>query len=91
MKKEDSTESNQLTKTILEAIEALLKVLVLNPRDVVIKHASTNGMILLTIQVNKEDNGRIVGKSGRIISSLETIVKAAFGKFNKKVVLKLVE
>lgn len=42
---------------------------------------------LLEIKVAKEDVGKVIGKKGRIASSLRTIVRAAAAKSGHKVLL----
>ena len=47
--------------------------------------------IILELKVAPEDMGKIIGKQGRIAKSIRTIIKAATGSSNKKVVIDIVE
>jgi len=46
-----------------------------NPDDVNIEEQDIDGVNNLTITVNKEDMGKIIGKEGKIIRSIRNIMK----------------
>lgn len=56
------------------------------PKDVSIKEGLQNGIIKLSIKVNKNDVGKIIGKHGKTIESLRILIKAISVKENKKLV-----
>lgn len=66
--------------------QQLVERLVDNPNDVSIKEDRQNGIIKLSIKVNRNDVGKVIGKSGRTITSLRTLFKAISVKENKKLV-----
>ena len=74
-----------------QVIENLIKLLVSQPDDVQVTESQTDQENLFELKVAKEDMGRVIGKKGRIIESLRTIVFAFGVKQKKRYVLKLIE
>lgn len=71
-------------------VEGLVKALVENPDEVVIKPIEGDSTIVLEVQVNQQDTGKVIGKKGRTINALRTIVRAATSHHEKKVMMELV-
>ena len=71
-------------------VEGLVKALVENPDEVVIKPIEGDNTVVLEIQVNPEDAGKVIGKKGRTINALRTIARAATGDSDKKVLMELI-
>ena len=71
-------------------VEGLVKALVENPDEVVIKPIEGDNAVVLEIQVNPEDTGKVIGKKGRMINALRTIARAATGDSDKKVLMELI-
>ncbi len=70
----------------------LLNFLVKNPKDLTVEETETeNGLVTLTIKVNKDDMGRVIGKDGKIIRSLRDVIKILALKLNKHVDVVLAE
>lgn len=65
-----------LTKTIVEK-------LVTNKDQVSVIEKEENGEVIITISASEEDMGRIIGKSGKMINAIRTIVQAS-GYINDK-------
>ena len=65
------------------------KALVDHPDDVMVSRTERNNHILLEITVNSEDVGKIIGKQGRIIKALRTVVKACAIRDNQKISVEL--
>ena len=78
----------QTAKTMLEH---LLKVLVEHPDEVIVTPIEGEGTIVFEVQVNPEDSGKIIGKKGRTINALRTILKSSAETGTKKVIMELVE
>ena len=51
---------------------------------------SRAGVTVVELKVAASDMGKIIGKQGRIVKALRTVVKAAAVKQNKKVVVEIV-
>ena len=46
---------------------------------------------VLELRVAKEDLGRVIGKQGRTVNSIRTILNAVASRTNRKVVLEIIE
>ena len=62
-----------------QLVEYIVSNLVNHPEDVVIEEQSTDGsdFTLINIQVNPEDIGRVIGKSGKVIKAIRQITRIA--------------
>jgi len=65
------------------------KALVDHPEDVIVEKFEGNNQTLIEITVNPEDVGKIIGKQGRIIKAIRTVVKSCAMRDNKKVAVEL--
>lgn len=74
-----------------DILTTIVKSLVDNPNDVVIEENDDNGFVTLTITVNKDDMGKIIGKEGKVIRSIRNIMKIPAMKQGKKVQISLAE
>ncbi|HOJ76739.1 MAG TPA: KH domain-containing protein [Bacillota bacterium] len=72
-----------------ELVLQVTKALVDHPEDVVIDKIERNNQVLIEITVNPDDVGKIIGKQGRIIRAIRTVVKACAVRDNKKVAVEL--
>ena len=61
------------------------------PDDVTVTEEASEGRSILTVHVNPEDMGRIIGKSGRIIRSIRDLIKLMAAKQNVYVDVVLAE
>lgn len=67
----------------------ITKALVDHPEDVLVTRKELNNQTLLEITVNPEDVGKIIGKQGRIIKAIRTVVKACAIRDNRKISVEL--
>lgn len=74
-----------------ELLELLAKALVDNPSSVEVSMIEGEKSIALEVRVAKEDIGKIIGKQGRIIQAIRTILKVAAVKDDKRVMVEVVE
>ena len=58
-------------------VEMIAKALVDKPQDVQVSESTGDTGMLITLQVSKDDMGKVIGKQGRIARALRTVVKAA--------------
>jgi predicted RNA-binding protein YlqC (UPF0109 family) len=72
-----------------ELVMQLSQALVNHPEDVKVDRIDRNNNTLIEITVNPEDVGKIIGKQGRIIKAIRTVVKACAIRDNKKVSVEL--
>ena len=72
-------------------VEAIARALVSKPEEVKVTEVSDGKNIVIKLSVDKDDIGKIIGKSGRIAKAMRTEVKAAAIKANKRVTVEIVE
>lgn len=56
-----------------QLLEYIIPNIVNHPEEVVITQEESNGLITLSIKVNPEDMGRVIGKSGKVIKAIRQI------------------
>lgn len=67
-----------------EALEHLVRGIVDHPDDVVVRERQGRGTTF-EVQVNPEDMGRVIGKSGRTATALRTVLNALSDKGNVRI------
>jgi predicted RNA-binding protein YlqC (UPF0109 family) len=72
-------------------IEYVVKSLVGNPDDVIVERVIDEKGVLLTLTVNPEDLGRVIGKRGATAQSLRTLLRALGTKQEARYNLKIVD
>jgi predicted RNA-binding protein YlqC (UPF0109 family) len=71
-------------------VEYIVKSLVGNPDDVVVERLIDEKGVLLTLTVNPEDLGRVIGKRGVTAQSLRTLLRALGTKNDARYNLKII-
>ena len=71
-------------------VEYVVKALVGHPEDVVVERLIDETGVLLTLTVNPEDLGRVIGKRGGTAQSLRTLLRALGTKNDARYNLKIV-
>ena len=74
-----------------EFLEFLIKALVENPNDVKIDRTVDEMGVLLTLSVNQNDMGKIIGRSGNTAKAIRTLLRVVGMKHNARVNLKINE
>lgn len=74
-----------------EFAEYLIKAIVSHPDDVQIVRTIDDMGVLLTLHVNKEDIGYVIGKKGQTAKSVRTLLKIIGAKNDQRVNMKIVE
>nr|MDD3720223.1 KH domain-containing protein [Candidatus Gracilibacteria bacterium] len=75
----------------LEFLQYLLENIVSKPEDIKIERKEDELGILLTLSVNKDDMGIIIGKGGSTINSIRSIMRLLGMKLNKRVNVKVLD
>ena len=74
-----------------EFLEFVVKQIVKNPGAVKIERKVDEMGVLLTLEVDKEDMGQIIGKAGQTAKALRVLLRVLGSKNNARVNLKIVE
>lgn len=82
-KKKYMTMSDQLF------VETIVKALVNKPEAVSVERTVDEMGVLLTLKVDSEDTGQIIGRSGQTIQAIRTLLRIVGAKNNARVNLKL--
>ena len=74
-----------------ELVEFIAKKLVEHPEDVHVTLIESDDGHNYELRVNSEDMGRVIGKSGRTVKAMRTLVGSAAAKANIHATLEIVE
>jgi len=73
----------------VEFLQFLVASLVKVKEDVVIEKKEDEFGTLLTLKVNTEDMGTVIGKEGKTISAIRTVLRVLGSKNNQRINLKV--
>ena len=74
-----------------ELIKRIAESLVDYPDQVSVKEIQGDRLVVYELNVTKSDIGKIIGKKGRNVDAIRTILTAVGGKTRTRVLLELVE
>ncbi len=74
-----------------ELVIHIVKKLVDNPEKVKVKEVKGEQNIILELSTAKEDIGKVIGKQGRTIKALRTLLNAASVKSGHRVALEVIK
>jgi len=74
-----------------DTIELVVKALVDEPDAVDVRELDRNGTTRLEVRVAQTDMGKVIGKQGRTVRALRSLVYAAGVKQHRRFVLDVVE
>ncbi len=72
-------------------LETVVKAIVNNPNDVKVDRMIDERGVLLTLDVNPNDMGYVIGRSGQTARAIRTLLKIVGAKNNARVNLKINE
>jgi hypothetical protein len=75
----------------LEFVEYVVKSIVDHPDEVKLTRTIDEMGVLITLEVNPEDMGQIIGKRGATVESIRKLLRVIGTKHNARVNLKIVE
>ncbi|NNG01044.1 MAG: KH domain-containing protein [Desulfobacteraceae bacterium] len=61
-------------------VRNIVEQIVDHPEQIQINEVKSSQVTLIELNIAKEDNGLLIGKKGKVITSLRNIVDAAIGK-----------
>jgi predicted RNA-binding protein YlqC (UPF0109 family) len=75
-----------------DLLEYLARALVDKPEGVVVEgFDEPDGTIVLELQVAEEDAGKVIGRGGRTVAALRTVMKAAAARDGNRVLVDVVD
>jgi len=78
-------------KFLKELIELIIKGIVDNPDKVEINEIIGEKTSIFEVRVDSNDIGKVIGRQGRNIKSIRTVVNAAAQKDDKRVAIEIIE
>jgi hypothetical protein len=76
---------------VTELLEYLARRLVDEPDAVRVEEIESDGEIVLRLHVAPDDVGKVIGRQGRIVRALRTVVRASAVRSNRRVLLEVVD
>ncbi len=75
-----------------ELVEMIAKALVDAPEEVFVNTIEGEQTSIIELRVAEKDRGKVIGKQGKTARAMRTIlIAAASAKYNKRVVLEIIE
>lgn len=74
-----------------ELVKYMAQHLVDHPAVVSVKEFASGQTVILELQVEKSDVGKVIGREGRTAQALRTILNAASRKQQKKTILEIID
>jgi len=74
-----------------DLIEFVVKALVDDPSEVRITEIDAERVTLFELRVSKDDIGKVIGKKGKTVGAIRTILNAVSTKQGKKAELEVIE
>ncbi len=74
-----------------DLIKRIVQAMVDNPEEVEVSEIEGDQISVLELRVAKADIGKVIGKKGRNVRAIRTILSAASAKVKKHTVLEILE
>jgi predicted RNA-binding protein YlqC (UPF0109 family) len=74
-----------------ELVAYLARALVDDPQSVRVERTERDGAVVLRLHVARDDMGKVIGRGGRVVRALRTLVRAGGAKRGERMVLEIVE
>ncbi len=74
-----------------ELIEYITKTLVEHPEDLRISEIEGERTVVYELRCNPEDVGKIIGKNGKTVGAIRTLLSTVAARQNRRAVLEVVE
>lgn len=74
-----------------DLIEYIVKAIVDFPENVNVTQIDGESTVVFELRVRQEDVGKVIGKKGRTINAIRTLVNATAAKANMRAMLEIVE
>ncbi len=73
-----------------ELVEYVAKSIVDNPEQVKVTEVPSEDGIIIRLEVDPEDRGKVIGKQGRIAKAVRTLLRVAAARRNIRATLEIV-
>jgi len=74
---------------VAELVEYLARKLVDDPEAVRVEQEERDGLIVLHLHVAPDDVGKVIGRQGRVVRALRTLVRASAVRSRRRVLLEI--
>jgi len=78
-------------KPMKELIEQIAKTIVEKPEEVQVRAIEGEHAVVIELRVDRDDIGKVIGKQGRTITAMRTILNAARAQKEKRQILEVIE
>ena len=72
-------------------VEYVVKALVDHPDQVDVREVDGERVVVFELRLNPTDIGKVIGKSGRTITAIRSLLTSAAAKNGKRVMLEIIE
>jgi len=72
-------------------VEYVVKALVDHPEQVDVKEVEGERTVVFELRLNQTDIGKVIGKSGRTITAIRSLLTSAAAKQGKRAMLEIIE
>jgi predicted RNA-binding protein YlqC (UPF0109 family) len=72
-------------------VEYVVKALVDHPGEVDVREVDGDKVVVFELRLNPTDIGKVIGKSGRTIMAIRTLLTSAAAKQGKRAMLEIIE
>lgn len=76
---------------MVELLEELARRLVDDPDAVRVESVEEDGVLVLRLHVAPDDVGKVIGRQGRIVRALRTVVRAGASRGGRRVQLEIAD
>lgn len=77
-------------ESVQKMLEMLVKNIVEHPEEVGITSVEGENTVVFEVQLNPEDTGKVIGKKGKTINALRTILRSSAENGDKKIMMEIV-
>jgi predicted RNA-binding protein YlqC (UPF0109 family) len=82
---------NEEVVVMIELIKYIAQGLVDNPEEVEVSEIEGEHSVVIELKVAKSDIGKVIGRKGRNVQAIRTILSAASAKVKKRALLEIIE
>lgn len=81
----------EICEELTSLVESIVEPLVDDSEAVSVSYQLDGSSLLINIEVNPDDAGKVVGRQGRVIKSIRTLVRAAASRRDLDVDVELID